>query len=152
MTVLGRKALDEELRQLKTVERPKVILAIEEARAHGDLSENADYSAAKERQGFIEGRIQEINAKIARAQVIDTSTIQSEKVVFGAIVNLTDAESGNEFTYQIVGEDEADIKKGKVAITSPIARALIGKQEGDEVIVHAPKGKIAYEINSIRYQ
>src|SRR3954452_1102929 len=123
MTVHGKKLLDEELKQLMTVERPAVIKAIEVARGHGDLSENADYSAAKERQGFIEGRIQDINGKLARAQVIDPSTIKSEKVVFGAIVLLKDQDSEKKMTYKIVGVDEADIKNGKIGITSPIARA-----------------------------
>lgn len=152
MTVLGKKKLEEELKLLLTVERPKVIQAIETARGHGDLSENADYSAAKERQGFIEGRIQEINGKLARAQVIDPSTIQSDKVVFGATVVLTDVENEKDVTYRIVGVDEADIKAGKVSITSPIARALIGKREGDEVLVEAPKGKVAFEVVKIHYE
>jgi transcription elongation factor GreA len=152
MTLLGKRMLEEELKQLMVVERPAVVKAIEIARGHGDLSENADYSAAKERQGFIEGRIQDINGKLARAQVIDVSTIKSEKVVFGATVVLQDQEEGKKVTYQIVGVDEADIKNGKVGITSPIARALIGKAEGDEVVVHAPKGQIHYDILEIRYE
>ncbi len=152
MTVLGKRLLDEELKRLMTVDRPSVIKAIEIARGHGDLKENADYSAAKERQGFIEGRIQDINGKMARAKVIDTSTIRSTRVVFGAIVELSEEESGKKITYQIVGVDEADIKIGKVGITSPIARALIGKEAGDEVVVHAPKGEIRYEVLDIRYE
>lgn len=152
MTVLGKRMLDEELKHLMTVERPSVIKAIEIARGHGDLSENADYSAAKERQGFIEGRIQDINGKLARAQVIDPSTIKSDKIVFGAIVLLEEQDSGKKQTYQIVGVDEADVKIGKVGVTSPIARALIGKTEGDEVIVHAPKGQIHYEVVEIKYE
>lgn len=152
MTVKGKRLLDEELKHLMSVERPNIVKAIEVARGHGDLSENADYSAAKERQSFIEGRIQDINGKLARAQVIDPSLIKSDKVVFGAKVVLSDQESGKEMTYQIVGVDEADIKNGKVGITSPIARALIGKSEGDEVIVHAPKGQIHYEIVKIKYE
>lgn len=152
MTVEGKRRLDEELKNLMTVERPAVIKAIEVARGHGDLSENADYSAAKERQGFIEGRIQEINAKLARAQVIDPSTIKSEKIVFGATVVLEDQEAGKRVTYQIVGVDEADIKNGKIGITSPIARALIGKSAGDEVVVHAPKGEVRYDIINILYK
>src|SRR4051812_23073525 len=152
MTVEGKRKLDEELKQLMTVERPSVIKAIEIARGHGDLKENADYSAAKERQGFIEGRIQDINGKLARAQVIDPSTIKSEKVVFGATVIVEDQESGKKQTYQIVGVDEADIKNGKIGITSPIARALIGKSEGDEVVVHAPKGEIRYDVIEIQYR
>jgi transcription elongation factor GreA len=152
MTVAGKRALDEELKQLMTVERPAVVKAIEIARGHGDLSENADYSAAKERQGFIEGRIQDINGKLARAQVIDVSTIKSDKVVFGAIVVVEDQESEKRVQYQIVGVDEADIKNGKVGITSPIARALIGKQKGDEVVVNAPKGEVRYDVIEIKYQ
>src|SRR5471030_1942300 len=125
MTVTGKRLLDEELKHLMQVERPSVIKAIEIARGHGDLSENADYSAAKERQGFIEGRIQDINGKLARAQVIDPSAIKLEKVVFGAIVLLKDQDEGRKISYQIVGVDEADIKSGKVGVTSPIARAMI---------------------------
>src|SRR5262249_5550045 len=115
-------------------------------------SENADYSAAKERQGFIEGRIQDINGKMARAQVIDITTIKSDKIVFGATVVLEDQESGNKITYKIVGVDEADVKSGKIGITSPIGRAMIGKSEGDEVVVHAPKGQIRYDVIKIRYE
>ena len=152
MTVHGKKLLDEELKHLMTVERPTIVKAIEVARGHGDLSENADYSAAKERQGFIEGRIQEINAKLARAQVIDPSSIKSDKVVFGATVVLEDQENNKRVTYKIVGVDEADIKNGKVGITSPIARALIGKTQGEEVIVHAPKGQIHYDIIKVYYE
>lgn len=152
MTVLGKKMLDEELKHLMTVERPTIIKAIEVARGHGDLSENADYSAAKERQGFIEGRIQDINGKLARAQVIDPSIIKSDKIVFGATVVLEEQESGKKQTYQIVGVDEADIKNGKIGVTSPIARALIGKSEGDEVVVHAPKGQVRYDVIKIKYE
>ena len=152
MTVLGKRLLDEELKQLMTVERPAVIKAIEVARGHGDLSENADYSAAKERQGFIEGRIQDINGKLARAQIIDPASIRSDKVVFGATGVLEDQTDGKRMTYQIVGVDEADIKNGKVGITSPVARALIGKSEGDEVVVHAPKGQIRYDVVQIIYR
>ena len=152
MTVEGKRMLDEELKRLMTVERPTVVKAIEVARGHGDLSENADYSAAKERQGFIEGRIQEINGKMARAQVIDPATIKSDKIVFGATVVLEDQEAGNKITYKIVGVDEADVKSGKVGITSPIARALIGKAEGDEVVVKCPKGQIRYDVIKIRYE
>lgn len=151
MTLAGKKRLEEELKTLMMVERPSVIKAIEIARGHGDLSENADYSAAKERQSFIEGRIQEINGKLAHAHVIDPSTLQSERVVFGATVVLTEAETAKKITYQIVGVDEADVKVGKIGITSPIARALIGKQEGDEVTVHAPRGQVFYEIVEIKY-
>ena len=152
MTVNGKRLLDEELKHLMTVERPAVVKAIEIARGHGDLSENADYSAAKERQSFIEGRIQDINGKLARAQIIDPTLIKTDKVVFGATVVLTDQESSREMTYKIVGVDEADIKNGKVGITSPIARALIGKMPGDEVIVHAPKGQIHYDIVKVYYE
>ena len=152
MTVEGKRLLDEELKHLMTVERPTIIKAIEVARGHGDLSENADYSAAKERQGFIEGRIQEINGKLARAQIIDPLAIRSEKIVFGATVLMSEEETGKEITYQIVGVDEADIKNGKVGVTSPIARALIGKSRGDEVVVNAPKGQIRYEVIEIRYE
>ena len=152
MTVKGKKMLEDELTHLKSVERPKVVAAIEEARGHGDLSENADYDAAKERQGFIEGRIGEIGDKLARAEVIDPTAMSGEKVVFGATVDLEEQEEGKEVTYQIVGVDEADIKSGKIGVTSPIARALIGKSEGDEVTVNAPKGKIIYDIVKVRYQ
>jgi transcription elongation factor GreA len=152
MTVRGKKQLEDELKHLTTVERPTIVKAIEVARGHGDLSENADYSAAKERQGFIEGRIQEINGKLARAQVIDPATIKSDKVVFGATVILEEQESSKRATYKIVGVDEADIKNGKVGITSPIARALIGKGQGDEVIVHAPKGQIHYDVIKVYYE
>lgn len=151
MTLEGKRLIDEELKQLLTVERPTIIKAIEVARGHGDLSENADYSAAKERQGFIEGRIQYLNGQVARAQVIDPTSIRSEKVVFGATVILEEQDSGKKVTYKIVGVDEADIKSGKVGITSPIARALIGKQDGDEVVVNAPKGEIRYDVIEIKY-
>ncbi len=151
MTVEGKRLLDEELKNLMQVERPKIIAAIEHARSLGDLSENADYSAAKERQGFIEGRIQEINGKIARAQIIDPTTIRSDKVVFGATVELEEEESGNAITYKIVGQDEADIKKNKISISSPLARSLIGKQEGDGVEVNAPRGVVNYTVVKIRY-
>ena len=151
MTVEGKKLLEEELKNLTYVERPKIVAAIEVARSHGDLSENADYSAAKERQSFIEGRIQEINGKFARAQVIDPTLIKSEKVVFGATVDLQEEESGTKITYKIVGVDEADIKKNKIGITSPLARSLIGKSEGDEVEVNAPKGRINYTVVGIKY-
>lgn len=151
MTIDGKRKLEAELKHLMSVERPSVIKAIEEARGHGDLSENADYSAAKERQGFIEGRIAEINTKLASAEVIDTSKIKAENIVFGATVLLENQDEGAQVTYQIVGVDEADIKAGKIGVTSPIARALIGKKEGDEVTVHAPKGELQYEIIQVRY-
>jgi transcription elongation factor GreA len=152
MTVEGKKRLDEELKHLMTVERPTIVKAIEVARGHGDLSENADYSAAKERQGFIEGRIQEINGKLARAQIIDPTSIDSDKIVFGATVTLEEQDTGQKVVYQIVGVDEADVRAGKVGVTSPIARALIGRNEGDEVVVHAPKGQIRYDVVRIEYK
>lgn len=152
MTLEGKRLIDEELKHLIQVERPKVIAAIEYGRSLGDLSENADYSAAKERQGFIEGRIQEINSKLARAEVIDTENTKSDKVVFGAIVTIEDQDAGTTATYKIVGVDEADLKKQKIGISSPLARALIGKKSGDEVEVNAPKGKMTYVISSIRYK
>ena len=152
MTIEGKRLLEEELKRLRAVERPSVIRAIEEARALGDLSENAEYSAAKERQSFIEGRIMELNGKLASAQVIDTSTIHTDKIVFGATVVVSDQESGKEITYKIVGSDESDIKQNKLSVTSPLARALIGKKVGDEVTVHAPKGSILYDVVRIRYE
>ena len=152
ITKRGAELLKAELHKLKTVERPAVIAAISEARAQGDLSENADYDAAKERQGFIEGRIQEIEGKLGVAQVIDPSSIHAEgRVVFGATVELEDEASGAAVTYQIVGEDEADLKLGLVNIGSPIARALIGKEEGDVAEVQAPGGTKRFEIVAVRY-
>ncbi len=151
MTVEGEKRLKAELQRLKSIERPSVIQAIAEARSHGDLSENADYDAAKERQGFIEGRIQEIEGKLANAQVIDPTSLDVEHVVFGATVELEDGDSGEQVTYQIVGDDEADIKHGKISVSSPIARALIGKSEGDTADVAAPGGARSYEILAVRY-
>ncbi len=153
MTVRGAEKLREELARLKQVERPRVIQAIAEARAHGDLRENAEYAAAKEQQGFIEGRIREIEAKLANAQIIDVRQINANgKVVFGATVELLDEETGEEVTYQIVGEDEADIGQGLVSVNSPIARALIGREEGDVVTVKAPAGERRYEIVAVRYE
>ncbi len=151
MTVEGKRLLDDELKHLMTVERPMVIKAIEVARGHGDLSENADYSAAKERQGFIEGRIQDINGKLARALVIDPTTLSGNKVVFGATVVVED-EDNKKITYKIVGVDEANIKIGKIGITSPLARALIGKSVGDEAVVQAPKGEIRYEVKQVSFK
>ena len=151
MTVEGAQRLKVELHKLKTVDRPSVIQAIAEARSHGDLSENADYDAAKERQGFIEGRIAEVEAKLANAQVIDTSALDVAHVVFGATVELEDGDSGEQVTYQIVGDDEADIKQGKISVSSPIARALIGKTEGDTANVQAPGGERTFEILAVRY-
>ena len=152
MTVQGAERLKGELQRLKTVERPSVIQAIAEARSHGDLSENADYDAAKERQGFIEGRIAEVESKLANAQVIDPASLDADgRVVFGATVDLEDATSGDKVTYQIVGDDEADIKHGKISVSSPIARALIGKSEGDTADVQAPGGVRSYDVLAVRY-
>ena len=151
MTVEGEQRLKVELQRLKTVERPAVIQAIAEARSHGDLSENADYDAAKERQGFIEGRISDIESKLANAQVIDPSELDVPHVVFGATVEIEDVESGERMTYQIVGEDEADISKGRLAITAPLSRALIGKTVGDSIEVRTPKGEKAYEIVKVKF-
>ena len=153
MTVKGAEQLKNELHNLKTVERPRIIQAIAEARAHGDLSENAEYHAAKEQQSFVEGRIVEVEAKLSNAQVIDPKTVNAEgRVVFGAIVGLLDTERDQEVTYQIVGDDEADIDQGKISISSPIARALISKEEGEEVTVKVPDGERYYEILSVRYE
>ena len=152
MTVEGAARLKAELHRLKTVDRPDVIAAIAEARSHGDLSENADYDAAKERQGFIEGRIAEVESKLANAQVIDPTSIDSDgRVVFGATVEIEDVETGDRKAYQIVGDDEADIKAAKISINSPIARALIGKIEGDTADVQAPGGVKSYEVVAVRY-
>ncbi len=151
MTAEGYQALDAELKRLKTVERPSVIAAISEARQHGDLSENAEYHAAKERQSFIEGRLLELEDKIARAQIIDVSKLSGKQVKFGATVNLIDEDSGGKSKYKIVGEDESDVQGGKISITSPIARALIGKQEGDVVEVMAPGGPKSYEIVKVKF-
>jgi transcription elongation factor GreA len=151
LTVSGAEMLREELHKLKQIERPRIIQAIAEARAHGDLKENAEYHAAREQQGFVEGRIQEIESKLAVAQVIDITTMQNEgRVIFGATIKLSDA-SGKTLTYKIVGEDEADINKHKISVTSPVARALIGKYEGDSVEVTTPEGKTAYEIVEVEY-
>ena len=153
MTVAGAERLKAELQRLKSVERPAVIQAIAEARSHGDLSENADYDAAKERQGFIEGRIAEIEHKLAGAQVIDPAEVDGDgRVVFGATVEIEDLDSGDVRRWQIVGEDEADIKHGKISITSPIARALIGRSEGDAVEVQAPGGVRGDEILAVSYR
>lgn len=150
MTINGEARLREELQQLKSVERPKVIEAIAEAREHGDLKENAEYHAAREQQGFIEGRIQEIESKLAAAQVIDVTSIENTgKVIFGTTVQLLNVETDEQVTYQIVGEDEADIKGGKISISSPIARALVGKSEGDVVAIRVPSGTVEYEIEEV---
>ncbi|MEO8279645.1 MAG: transcription elongation factor GreA [Ideonella sp.] len=152
ITVRGAEKLKEELHRLKTVERHAVIQAISEARAQGDLSENAEYEAAKDKQGFIEGRILEIESKLAAAQIIDPTTLNAEgRVVFGATVALEDEDSGAKVRYQIVGDDEADLKLGLVSISSPIARALIGKEVGDVAEVRAPGGTKSYEIVEVRY-
>ena len=152
LTIKGAEKLKAELHRLKTKDRPDVIAAIAEARSHGDLSENAEYDAAKDRQGFIEGRIKEIEGKRAAAKVIDPSTLDAGgKVVFGATIELEEEETGDKVRYQIVGEDEADIKQGLLNVGSPIARALIGKEEGDSVEVQAPGGVRYYEIVSVMY-
>ena len=151
MTAEGHEALDEELKHLKSVERPAVIAAISEAREHGDLSENAEYHAAKERQGWIEGRVQELEDKLARAQVIDTSKMSGDTVKFGATVTLVDEDTEAESAYKIVGEDEADVKAGKISLSSPIARALINKEVGDIVEVNAPGGTKSYEILKVEW-
>jgi transcription elongation factor GreA len=152
ITVDGAEKLKVELQRLKSVERPRIIQAIAEARAHGDLSENAEYHAAKEQQGFVEGRIAELESKMSLAQIIDPKTVNSNgKVVFGATLNLMDEQNGQEVTYQIVGDYEADIAQGRISISSPIARALIGKTEGDVVEVQVPGGVRNYEILDVRY-
>ena len=152
ITKIGEQLLRDELQHLKHVERPAVITAISEARAQGDLSENAEYDAAKEKQGFVEGRIIELEAKLANAQVIDPTTLDAEgRVVFGATVVLEDLESNQEVRYQIVGDDEADIKESKISISSPIARALIGKYAGDVAQVQAPSGVREYEVVEVLY-
>ena len=152
MTLRGAEALRNELKRLKTEDRPRVIKAIAEARSHGDLSENAEYHAAREQQGFIEGRIGEIEAKLSTAEIIDpTSMPNNGKVIFGCTVDLEDQDSGKSICYQIVGEDEADIKSGRISITSPIARALVGKSQGDVVDVTAPGGTHSYEVVKVRY-
>lgn len=153
MTARGADKLREELKELKSVARPQVIKAIAEAREHGDLKENAEYHAAREQQGFIEGRIAEIEGKLSSAQIIDVTTLNANgKVVFGATLDLVEVESGGEVTYQIVGDDEADIKAGRISVSSPIARALIGKEEGDIAEVQAPGGLREYEIVEVRYE
>lgn len=152
LTLAGAEMLRAELHRLKTVERPSVIAAIAEARSHGDLSENAEYDAAKERQGFVEGRIKEVEGKLANAQLIDPKLLDADgRCVFGATVALEDLDSGDKVTYQIVGEDEADLKRGKISVSSPIARALIGKYAGDVAEVQAPGGVREYEILDVRY-
>lgn len=153
MTLKGAEKLRTELNELKTVKRPAVIAAIAEARAHGDLKENAEYHAAREQQGFIEGRIKDIESKLSHAQVIDVTTLNAGgKVVFGSTVVLLDLNTNEEKTYQIVGVDEADLKQGMISVTSPVARALIGKVEGDEVALEAPGGTHEFEILEVRYE
>ena len=152
LTARGAQKLRDELQELKTVARPRVIAAIAEARAHGDLKENAEYHAAKDQQSFIEGRLADIEAKLSNAEVIDVTALNAHgRVVFGATVDLVSEETGEEVTYQIVGDDEADIKQGMISISSPIARALIGKEEGDVAAVQAPGGVKSYEIVAVRY-
>ncbi len=152
MTVIGAEALREELQHRKFVLRPKITQAIAEAREHGDLKENAEYHAAREQQSFNEGRVQEIEGKLAEAQIIDVTRINpTGKVVFGVTVTLIDAETDGEVRYQIVGEDEADLKAGKLSVMSPIARGLIGKSEGDVVVVKTPKGDLEYEIEKVEH-
>ena len=153
LTVSGAEKLRNELHRLKTIDRPAVIAAIAEARSHGDLSENAEYDAAKERQGFIEGRIQEVEGKLSNAQIIDPKLLDADgRCVFGATVEIEDQDSGDLFTYQIVGEDEADIKAGKLSVASPMSRALIGKYAGDIAQVQAPGGVREFEILDVRYE
>ena len=151
MTRTGFTRLEDELKRLKGVERPAVIKALEEARAHGDLSENAEYHAAKERQAFIESRVAELDSKVSRAQIIDTSSISGKTVKFGATVTVVDEDDDSEMKFQIVGEDEADIKKKRLSVSSPLARALIGKQVGEEVEVITPSGGKFYELLKVQY-
>ena len=151
ITLRGKHILEAELKKLMFEERPAIIKAIEEARAQGDISENAEYDAAKERQSMIEGRIGEIQGKLAGAEVVDPSTIKSDRVVFGATVTIIDSETEEEHTYQIVGIDEADVKKGMISVLSPIARAMIGKKAGDSFTVQSPKGDKDYEIVSFKF-
>ena len=152
MTGEGYKSLDDELKRLKSTERPSVIAAISEARSHGDLSENAEYHAAKERQGWIEGRIAEIEDKISRAQVIDVSKLSGKQVKFGATVSVVDEDTNEKARYQLVGEHEADVKLGKISVSSPLARAMIGKEVGDVVEVNTPGGVKAYEILKVEWR
>ncbi len=153
MTKTGESSLRDEMQRLKQVERPRIVAAIAEAREHGDLKENAEYHAAREQQGFCEGRIKDIEAKLSHAQVIDVTQIENTgKVIFGVTVTLINLETDQSVTYQIVGEDEADVKNGKISVTSPIARGLIGKEEGDEVSVTTPGGVVEYEIDSVEHR
>ncbi len=152
MTLRGKGLLEAELKKLMMIERPAIIKAIEEARAHGDISENAEYDAAKERQGMIEGRIADIQGKLASSEAIDPSTIKSDRVVFGAHVKIQDLENDEESQYQIVGGDEADVKQGRISVMSPIARAMIGKRKGDTITVQSPKGDKDYEILGFEFK
>ena len=152
MTAGGYTSLDEELKRLKTIERPSVIAAISEARAHGDLSENAEYHAAKEQQGWTEARVAELEDKLSRAEIIDISKLSGDTVMFGAKVTLIDEETDEKTAYQIVGEFEADVKKGKISVSSPIARAIIGKKKGDSVEVNTPGGGKSYEIAKVAWR
>jgi transcription elongation factor GreA len=152
MTPAGHRALKDELKRIREVERPANVLAIEEARGHGDLSENADYSAAKEKQSFLEGRIRDIEVKLAFADVIDPAKLSGEKVLFGATVTVEDTDTSEKMTYRIVGEDEADIKSGRISITAPVARALIGREVGDVVKVRTPKGQRELEIVEVKFE
>jgi len=151
MTPRGQQALKDELKRLREVERPKNVRDIEEARAHGDLKENAEYHAAKERQGFIEGRSRDIEAILAQAEVIDPAKLSGSKVVFGATVKLTDVDSGDEVTYMVVGDYEADIKAGRIAISAPLARAMIGREQGESVSLKTGKGMREYEISEVKF-
>lgn len=152
MTKVGESRLREELQTLKSKDRPRVIAAIAEAREHGDLKENAEYHAAREQQSFIEGRIQEVEGKLSSAQVIDVTTMENTgKVIFGTTVHLLNVDTDEQVVYQIVGEDEADIKAGKISVSSPIARALIGKNDGDVVAIRVPSGTVEYEIEEVEY-
>ena len=152
ITILGLKKLKDELEELKNIKRPKVVAAIAEARSHGDLKENAEYHAAREQQGFIEGRIQDIEGKLSNAQVIDIKSIpHSGKVLFGTTVTIINVETDEEVEYRIVGDDEADIKNNRISVSSPIARALIGKEEGDTVVVNIPSGTVEYEIDEVKH-
>jgi len=152
MTINGKRKIEEELKQLKTVERPKVIDAIATARSHGDLSENAEYDAAKERQAFVEGRINELEDKLARAHVVDPREIRTEKIVFGATIEVMDTHSEERKIFRIVGTDESDIKVGLLSIESPVARQLLNRSAGDVVTIRVPKGELEYEILSVRYE
>jgi len=151
MTLIGKKLIEQELEQLIKVDRENIKVDIAEARALGDLKENAEYAAAKEKQSHIEGRIMELQSKIARARVVDVSTFSGSKIVFGATVSLIDA-NGSEHTYQIVGEDEAMTDKNKISFSSPLGKALIGREEGDEIVVKAPKGDVTYEVQTVTYR